>query len=386
MKTYIYTLVLSIGVVFTSFGQGEPNNIDYGIFAPGSNGFTPPGNASMQFDFRPNILFPSTPTAADLILFLRIPTALVDGGEVYSITDDNFPDGNMAPVPPPDGIFTYLTDTYIVFNYNGATGINLNAYPADVWSHGFTIYIQNLNPGTELEDFAISDASSPLWAIPPPGNVRTLLNVIGFNEFFPDAIAETLPLELISFDAEKYQDKSAKLDWVTVNEINTSNFVVQRSYDKKFWSNIGSVKAAGMSLNVENYSFVDVNVYNGIDKRLNVYYRLTMVDLDGRSKLSPIQTVTFGTDVSKGREFLVYPNPASDGLQVEWDANRDDQPTTLEFFDISGKLVYSQDVGKNTNQEYIDFGHTTIQPGLYLLRILNGDEPLDHKQIVVGRD
>jgi hypothetical protein len=141
-----------------------------------------------------------------------------------------------------------------------------------------------------------------------------------------------------------------------------------------------------MSLNVENYSYVDANVYNGLDKRLNVYYRLIMVDLDGKTKLSPIQSVTFGTDVSKGREFLVYPNPASDGLQVEWDANRDDQPTTLEFFDISGKLVYSQAVSENTNQEYIDFGHTTIQPGLYLLRILNGTEPLDHKQIVVGRD
>jgi len=195
-----------------------------------------------------------------------------------------------------------------------------------------------------------------------------------------------LPLNLLAFTADKSGTQDALVSWTTSNEENTSHFKIQRSFDKKNWYDAGSIAAAGYSIDVKNYSFMDYKVYNGLDARLNVYYRLSMVDLDGRTKFSPMQTVVFGTDVSKGREFLVYPNPASDGLQVEWDANRDDQPTTLEFFDISGKLVYSQDVGKNTNQEYIDFGHTTIQPGLYLLRILNRDEPLDHKQIVVGRD
>jgi hypothetical protein len=110
-----------------------------------------------------------------------------------------------------------------------------------------------------------------------------------------------------------------------------------------------------------------------------------MVDLDGQVKTSPVETVVFGNGIAPGRDFVVYPNPASDGVQVEWDANRIDQPTSLEFFDVTGKLVYTQKVSDNTNQEYIDFGQTTIIPGLYLLRILNGEEPLDFKQIVVGQ-
>lgn len=195
---------------------------------------------------------------------------------------------------------------------------------------------------------------------------------------------QTLPIELISFKAQKFNERSSFLTWSTSSEINSSHFTIQRSFDKKTWTNVGRVNAAGYSQMIENYEFTDFDVYNGRDNRLTAYYRLQMSDLDGRTKLSPIESVIFGTTSTNGREFVVYPNPTSDGLQVEWDANSVDQPTTLEFFDIHGKLIYTRKVSENTNQEYIDFGQTTIQPGLYLLRILNGAEPLDYKQIIVG--
>lgn len=196
---------------------------------------------------------------------------------------------------------------------------------------------------------------------------------------------DVLPLNLLSFTADKSGTRDALLTWTTANEENTSHFQIQRSLDKKSWYDAGSISAAGFSIDIKNYSFLDYQVYNGLDRRFTVYYRLKMVDLDGRKTLSPIQSVVYGAEANKGREFVIYPNPASDGLQVEWDAQRDVQPTALEFFDIAGKLVYSQVVSDNTNQEYIDFSKSTIQPGLYLLRILNGDEPLDYKQVVVGQ-
>jgi hypothetical protein len=111
-----------------------------------------------------------------------------------------------------------------------------------------------------------------------------------------------------------------------------------------------------------------------------------MVDLDGQTQVSPIESVVFGNSSATRQEFLVYPNPASDGIQVEWDAADLDQPTSLEFYDVTGKLIYTQKVSDNTNQEYIDFSHAKVQPGLYLLRIMNGTEPIEHKQIVVGQN
>jgi hypothetical protein len=195
-----------------------------------------------------------------------------------------------------------------------------------------------------------------------------------------------LPISLVSFKAEKFQERSTYLTWTTVSEINSSHFIVQRSTDKKVWTSVGKVNAAGNSQFVENYEFIDQNVYNGIDSRLSVYYRLQMVDLDGQMKNSPLENVIFGNDAGKSSDLslLVYPNPASDGVQVEWNAQNDVQPTLLELYDITGKLVLSQKVSENANQEYIDFGLAKIDAGVYLLRILNGTEPIEHQQIVVG--
>ena len=196
---------------------------------------------------------------------------------------------------------------------------------------------------------------------------------------------DILPISLVAFDADKFGDRSSHLHWSTASEENGSHFNIQRSIDKKSWTMVGKVNAFGNSQVIRNYEFVDQNVYNGSDARLTVYYRLQMVDIDGQSKISPIESVVFGNGETIGREILAYPNPASDGIQVEWDIDKGNQPTAIELYDIDGKLVYSVDVAPNANQEYLDFGFTNIQSGLYLLRLVNGQEPIESKQIVVQR-
>ena len=195
-----------------------------------------------------------------------------------------------------------------------------------------------------------------------------------------------LPIRLISFDVEKEGERSAYLSWSSSSEINSSHFEIQRSFDKKVWNHIGIVAAAGNSQIVQQYNFYDDNVYNGKDVSLNVYYRLKMVDIDERSEFSPMESVTFGKATYVGKDILAYPNPASDGIQVEWDASQVDQPTAIEIYDIAGKLIYQTKVTDQTNQYYIDFGPTNIQTGLHLMRIMHGDVAIEHKQIVVSRN
>jgi hypothetical protein len=110
-----------------------------------------------------------------------------------------------------------------------------------------------------------------------------------------------------------------------------------------------------------------------------------LVDLDGKSEISPMKSVVFGNTTNTNREVTIYPNPASEGIHVEWDVNNLDQPTALEFYDINGKLVLTQQVEEKSTKEYIDFSKTTMQPGLYMLRVLNGNVPIDHKQVIVGK-
>jgi len=310
---------------------------------------------------------------------------------------------SLAAVSLIGGIITPQTTEII----NGRT-----VYPFSLEAPSSTVPIINSLPGTpiaritfpvsesgdvvQINDYTGSGTTNGYWYISYSGNDNTdyiekFYGTNVSNTEFGDSYAEAslpLPVSLVSFKAEKFQDRSTYLSWSTVSEINSSHFQIQRSLDKKVWSNVGKVIAAGNSQVVENYEFLDQNVYNGADSRLSVYYRLQMVDLDGQKKNSPIENVVFGTDatISKGLAISVYPNPASDGVQVEWDANNIDQPTLLEIYDVTGKLVLQQKVSDNANQEYIDFGPAKITAGLYLLRIMNGTEPIDHKQIVVGQN
>ncbi len=217
---------------------------------------------------------------------------------------------------------------------------------------------------------------SPVWVFDQTGSNNVIYEAAPNNG--------PLPLNLIAFEAEKYETQDAFLTWTTANEENTSHFQIQRSFDKKTWREAGNVGAAGYSIDVRNYTFMDYKVYNGRDARLPVYYRLNMIDLDGRQKYSPIESVVFGNSTVASNQFYVYPNPASDGIQVEWDAANVDKVTSLEFYDITGKLIYVEKVAENSVREYVDFANTSIHSGVYLLRIMSGSEPIEHKQVVVG--
>lgn len=238
----------------------------------------------------------------------------------------------------------------------------------------------------------INICSSMGCGVPPPGiTAADFLIQLPFDGYpnlgmnFTDDYTPSLgllPLNLLSFKAAKNGDRSSSLSWITTNEENTSHFTVERSFDRVTWTNIGSVEAAGYSLGIEHYSFDDMNVYNGRDSRLNVYYRLNMVDRDNSAKLSPTKSVVFASS-STSQGFAAYPNPASEGIHVEWTINDVEQPTMLEFYDLTGQLIYTQVVPEKSNQEYVDFTKTNILPGLYFLRIMSGDIPVDYKQVVV---
>jgi hypothetical protein len=198
-----------------------------------------------------------------------------------------------------------------------------------------------------------------------------------------------LPVKLIGFSAEKSGEKSAMLNWSTASESNSSYFAIERSYDKVSWKTAGQVKAAGNSQIVLNYQFLDKDVYNGVTSNLTVYYRLKMVDFDNSFEYSPIESVNFGNARNvegNTSDFLVYPNPASEGIHVEWNADQVKQPTAFEFYDLAGKLIHTEKIEEQTSEHYVDFTKTNIQTGLIMMRVLSGDETINYKQIVVGQN
>ncbi|HTS43870.1 MAG TPA: T9SS type A sorting domain-containing protein [Puia sp.] len=116
----------------------------------------------------------------------------------------------------------------------------------------------------------------------------------------------TLPIFLTKFYAT-LDGKLVDLSWQTTVEINSDHFSIERSADEGNWESIGTVAAKGYSDIQVTYSFVDQSPLVGAN-----YYRLKMVDKDGRYKYSDI----VGVRGAASNGISVYPNPVSDIVNV----------------------------------------------------------------------
>jgi hypothetical protein len=188
----------------------------------------------------------------------------------------------------------------------------------------------------------------------------------GFQGFLAQAGGPTLllPLQLKEFSAQKGSGK-VTLNWSTVLEINTSHFEVEQSNNGVSWKSIAVVPAKGNSNSVQKYSADDIAFYSS-----KVYYRLKMVDLDGKFEYSPISVVTFG---GKGKMFA-YPNPAASFTMISSD-NAISENVTVSIYNTTGVLVKQQMISNPGNNFRV--GLEDLKQGTYLLKINQGAELLE---------
>jgi hypothetical protein len=243
-------------------------------------------------------------------------------------------------------------------------------------------------PGSEplalIDMLSLDDGS--ISGIAP--NIGIAINNIT-TDYIPMINTDPLPLDLLSFDAKKEGDKSASLAWTTANEVNTKLFVIQRSGDRENWNDIGGVEAAVNSSGIKQYNFMDKNVFSGRANREVYYYRLKMVDQDDSFKYSNIDVVSFSAFLNDqdGVNIFMYPNPATDGVNVEISQSEDSEPITrLEMYDITGKMVFSRDILAGSEIEFINFADLSIASGTYVLRAVDAANVAQaHEKLVVLR-
>ncbi|MBF9141600.1 RCC1 domain-containing protein [Hymenobacter properus] len=149
-----------------------------------------------------------------------------------------------------------------------------------------------------------------------------------FSEFYLTGSSTPLPVELLSFTAEK-RGTTVALAWATASEKNSDRFEVERSRDGRIFERIGQVAAAGSSVSIHRYDFLD-RQYPGETNQL--YYRLRQVDLDGTFSYSPMRTVTVGGPAT----LALFPNPTHGGAATLTGAV---PGTTVRVYDALGREV-----------------------------------------------
>ncbi len=119
--------------------------------------------------------------------------------------------------------------------------------------------------------------------------------------------AVVLPLKLGEFTAAG-KGCTVQLNWNTLFEQNLSHFIIQRSLSTTgIFENIGRQQARGNSNGNVNYAFEDLTLSGK-----EAYYRLAMVDVDGKITYSPIR---FAALECMGKIFA-YPNPVTSYFTV----------------------------------------------------------------------
>lgn len=139
--------------------------------------------------------------------------------------------------------------------------------------------------------------------------------------------AGTVPLTLLNLNAKNLGQQVA-LSWTTANESNLRNFQIEFSANGINFQTIGSVNARNQA--AQQYGFLHLQPVNG-----NNFYRLKMIDTDGRFRYSPIKVISRFN--SEGPALLLLPNPVQQ--QATLIISKTLGATQIRILDVAGKLM-----------------------------------------------
>jgi hypothetical protein len=199
------------------------------------------------------------------------------------------------------------------------------------------------------------------------GFIGVLTQTFPFSQLPPNMqICQTsvLPVTILSFSAGYVSTNNVKVAWSTTNEINASYFVVERSSNGADFIDVAQENASESINPIHNYSIND-QLYN-VNSNV-VYYRLRIVDTDGKyaySKIIPVKLDQPESSIS------VYPNPVDNYTIVNLYS---DKPGTglLRLIDDAGRQMMTKSftVINGNNSLMVDqLGH--LPKGIYVIQLM----------------
>ncbi len=189
-------------------------------------------------------------------------------------------------------------------------------------------------------------------------------NVTQVNRLDDFQINGVVPVELEKFEV-KPSPVGINLTWSTASEDNSSHFGIEHSTDGRNYEQLGQVAASGDSRQRITYNYTDTEVRTGTH-----YYRLHMVDLDGRSEYSPVRSVTLGKPLALD----IWPNPATTGMTNARMHSQAEGMARLQLYDSGGRLCYEANTELAKGDNTLPIPTSQLPPGTYWLQVRLGIE------------
>lgn len=176
-----------------------------------------------------------------------------------------------------------------------------------------------------------------------------------------------IPIQWLSFTAEKRTGNQVLLQWSLQNENNALQYEVEvlQPNSGGLYQRLTTIPAINQ-FPVSTYTFTD----STLQKRGVYQYRIKRTDRNGQISYSEVRTLLFG---DKALNVMVYPNPATTTVQVmlEGIAN---SPVQLTLYDAAGKLLQQQRTIATGIAQKLQLNIAMLPAGIYQLKVQSGND------------
>ena len=356
---------------------GAGNNTSLGFvrlgMGPDGTGWILAGDGSTLFlaRFTSNGVNPVTVTIEDASVnlvggavstFQNGDLCISGSGTIYALAND----GNGVTqifIGAPAGANTTLTKRWdLVTPGGGNFSGTVNGVAFDVLG---SIYIST---GAGLYYINQNTANGPAGTV----QCSLVVAMTGLQDLASNVFPaqSTLPVTLLNFSAA-YRNGVTVLNWETENEVNFSHYEVERKTESGADYIIVDSKQANGNAGRSAYSSSD-NISSLTDAV--VYYRLRMVDVDGKFKYSNVIMVRKEKKTITGISLSPNPVISTANATVRFEA-ASNAVVNLRVMDMAGRQVLAQqnNVTGGTNSIQVN-NLNRLQPGLYIIQLVNGNE------------
>ncbi|ADY52356.1 hypothetical protein Pedsa_1801 [Pseudopedobacter saltans DSM 12145] len=173
----------------------------------------------------------------------------------------------------------------------------------------------------------------------------------------------TLPLDFVNFSLALKKNtvfSSVALNWITANEINTKDFLIERGTDRNNFITVGTISSKN-NAGLNYYSFNDNSPSYGTN-----YYRLKQIDNDGKFSFSKILSINIDNKI----DIVTYPNPSSKDLHISYPAKAFNH-TVITISDMTGKIIRKIDNYDVNDSSQFLYNIEDLKPQIYLLTVSN---------------
>ncbi|MBS1659580.1 MAG: T9SS type A sorting domain-containing protein [Bacteroidetes bacterium] len=219
----------------------------------------------------------------------------------------------------------------------------------------------NPAPNPKARDSIFNVSGHDAWTTTYNPNINMIdgMNVYEWLLTNQRNVTIPLPVKLASYSARAVGG-TAVVEWTTAMEDNNRYFILERSGDGQSFAAIDTIAAAGHGGGGASYRQVDERPGAGVN-----FYRLSQVDLDGKTTWFDVLTVSFAAASSALR---LSPNP-SPGLVYMEMSGAAAGLLKVRLSDQQGKVLKNWSFTKQAGswKQALDPG--SIPPGVYIITI-----------------